>query len=437
MPKLKNSTKRRLAWLIPLLIWTQIMAGSGWWSISSLSRQTQQMAAQRGRDLFRMIQLTRQWNTRHPAVYAVQSERAPPNPYLAVPNRDLETRQGLRLTMMNAAYMTRQISELARHEGFYFHMTSNNPLRPANAPDEWERHALEAFRRGARERVDLITSSSGKQFRYMAPLKVEPECLGCHALQGEQLGEVRGGISVNIDASSLLAHRDHEIIKTALAHAIVWIAIAVLLHTGIRSTQRRVHKLDLARVSQARTIARKERDLKAAKVAIEQLQRIDSLTEISSRAHFEKALQELLDRCEARKESCALLIAELDDFKAFNQAYGLLEGDIVLRSVAGIAKSIAERHKALCGRYVGSSIAVAIPACNKRKLLAIAESLREGVFKLGIKHEHSSSARFVTVTIGCTLRKSNESSDLDTLLKQAALTMYQGKKKGHNCVVLL
>ena len=54
-------TKRRLAWLISLLVWTQVVAASAWWSISSMSLQAEQMAAQRGRDLFRMIELTRQW----------------------------------------------------------------------------------------------------------------------------------------------------------------------------------------------------------------------------------------------------------------------------------------------------------------------------------------------------------------------------------------
>lgn len=431
-----SATKRRLAWLIPVLVWTQVVAGSAWWSISSLSHQAQQMAAQRGRDLFRMIELTRQWNAGHIGIYAVRSRQAQPNPYLTLPNRDLETAQGLELTMINAAYMTRQISELARAEGFYFHMTSDDPLRPANAPDEWERDALASFKHGASERIELLESSSGGQFRYMAPLRVEPECLGCHAVQGEQLGDVRGGISVNIDATSLLAHRDREIAKTAVSHAIVWLAIAMLLYHLIRTTQQRVLRLDLARVSQARTIKKKERDLAVAKNTIQQLQRLDSLTGLYSRSHFEKALQELVDRSEARDETCALMIAELDDFNAFNQAYGMLEGDIVLRSVADVATAIAGRHQALCGRYVGSSIALAVPASNRRQLLAIAEGLRRDVYELGIRHEHSRVTKFVTVTVGCALCEPDPASSAEQLLKQAALAMYEGKQKGHNCVVL-
>lgn len=234
-------TKRRLAWLISLLVWTQVVAASAWWSISSMSLQAEQMAAQRGRDLFRMIELTRQWSADHLGIYAVRSRQAQPNPYLTLPNRDLETVQGLQLTMINAAYMTRQISELARAEGFYFHMTSEDPLRPANAPDEWERDSLAAFKRGASERIELLESSSGGQFRYMAPLRVKPECLGCHAVQGAQLGDIRGGISVNLDATSLLAHRDREIVKTGLTHTIVWLAISALMYHAIRTTQRRVH----------------------------------------------------------------------------------------------------------------------------------------------------------------------------------------------------
>ena len=313
-------------------------------------------------------------------------------------------------------------------------MTSDDPLRPANAPDGWERDALASFKHGASERIELLESSSGGQFRYMAPLQVDRNAWAAMRFRGEQLGDVRGGISVNIDATSLLAHRDREIAKTAVSHAIVWLAIAMLLYHLIRTTQQRVLRLDLARVSQARTIKERTRPGRGQNT-IQQL-RLDSLTGLYSRSHFEKALQELVDRAEARDETCALMIAELDDFNAFNQAYGMLEGDIVPAGVADVATAIAGRHQALCGlrRLVdragrpGEQPPPAAGDCRR--------AAPRCVYELGIRHEHSRVTKFVTVTIGCALCEPDPASSAEQLLKQAALAMYEGKQKGHNCVVL-
>ncbi len=85
-----------------------------------------------------------------------------PNPYLKHPRRDLVTHDSLRLTMINPAYMTRQLSELAqKKEGAVFHITSRNPIRPLNAPDAWESAALLSFERGAKEAVAPQPPESG------------------------------------------------------------------------------------------------------------------------------------------------------------------------------------------------------------------------------------------------------------------------------------
>jgi len=92
------------------------------------------------------------------------------------------------LTKVNPAYMTRQISEIARNKnGVLYHITSLNPIRPENKPDSWEHLALESFELGIPEIFELIRTDTLMAFRYMAPLLVEPACLKCHAKQGYSL----------------------------------------------------------------------------------------------------------------------------------------------------------------------------------------------------------------------------------------------------------
>jgi hypothetical protein len=132
-------------------------------------------------------------------VYVPVSEDIQPNSYLDDPLRDLVTIEGIKLTKINPAYMTRQIAEIAlREKGVLLHITSLKPIRPANKPLDWERVWLESFEKGAKEQGGFVRNGSDVSFRYMAPLITKRNCLKCHAKQGYKMGDIRGGISVTL-----------------------------------------------------------------------------------------------------------------------------------------------------------------------------------------------------------------------------------------------
>ncbi len=95
----------------------------------------------------------RLWAARHGGVYAPVTEESPPNPSLShIPERDIATPSGKKLTLINPAYMTRQVHELDfTTYGVRSHITSLKPIRKENAPDEWEKKALLTFEKGKRE----------------------------------------------------------------------------------------------------------------------------------------------------------------------------------------------------------------------------------------------------------------------------------------------
>lgn len=142
----------------------------------------------------------RKWATGHGGVYAPVSPANPPNANLAhVPERDIHTPSGRPLTLINPAYMLRQIHELADDTfGTRAHITSLRPIRPGNAPDPWEIATLEAFARGESERSELQDIDGEPYLRLMRPVLVDAGCLKCHAAQGYQVNDIRGGISVAI-----------------------------------------------------------------------------------------------------------------------------------------------------------------------------------------------------------------------------------------------
>ncbi len=149
----------------------------------------------------------RRWVTEHGGVYVEPSRDTPPNPYLShVPDRDVKTTEGQNLTLINPAYMTRQVYEMAPEQyGARGHITSLNLLNPINTPDAWEKEALVKFEQGLSEAVSETTLDGEPYLRFMKPMITEEGCLKCHGHQGYKVGDIRGGISVSIPMQDYLA----------------------------------------------------------------------------------------------------------------------------------------------------------------------------------------------------------------------------------------
>ena len=182
---------------IVILFWLLIVGGAFGKNYSIVTTAQNDLAFQTARAFFDQIVLSRAWNAGHGGVYVPVTEKIQPNPYLDDPLRDLETNKGIKLTKINPAFMTRQIAEIAAKEkGVQFHITSLKPIRPGNKPADWERIWLESFEKGSMEQGGFVQDGSDISFRYMAPLITERSCLKCHAKQGYEVGDIRGGISV-------------------------------------------------------------------------------------------------------------------------------------------------------------------------------------------------------------------------------------------------
>ncbi|MBW1797360.1 MAG: DUF3365 domain-containing protein [Deltaproteobacteria bacterium] len=222
------------------LIWTVVLSCFFVWGIKNIFKHTKELATYQARAFFQEIVTTRSWNATHGSVYVLVTDKTQPNPYLDDPNRDVITTNGLALTKINPAYMTRQIAEIASKKNLvWFHITSSKPIRPENAPDEWESDTLEYFSEGLHEYAEFKeTDNAAKVFRYMAPLWVDRECLKCHAKQGYKEKDLRGGISVTIKAGTFLGLQNRQIRNLSLAYIIIW----VLGLLGIRLAYNRLIK---------------------------------------------------------------------------------------------------------------------------------------------------------------------------------------------------
>ncbi len=191
------------------------------------------------RSTFNKDLVYRRWAAGHGGVYVPITETTPPNPYLEhIAERDITTPSGKRLTLMNPAYMTRQVFEMGKIQyGAQGHLTSLKPIRPENAPDAWEAKALQDIAAGAKEVVAVEMLGAEAYVRMIRPMKTEEGCLKCHAQQGYKLGDIRGGISVSVPIAPYLAAALNHASPVFWGYGIIW----ALGLTGFVVTKNRFH----------------------------------------------------------------------------------------------------------------------------------------------------------------------------------------------------
>lgn len=189
---------------------------------------TCELALIQTRTLYAQIVDTRAWNAEHGGVYVRESAYGAPNPWIPEEQRSLEGRDGTRLVLINPAYMSRQIGELSRAHGASFRITSLEPLRPENRADMWETEALRRCAGGASEVFSLEGGEDSPQYRFMAPLHTKSVCLPCH--QANREGDLRGGISVSLNAAPFLHAAGDN--KQSLAFAYAFMGLTGVVGIG-------------------------------------------------------------------------------------------------------------------------------------------------------------------------------------------------------------
>ncbi|MEW6218815.1 MAG: ATP-binding protein [Thermodesulfobacteriota bacterium] len=208
-----------------LLLWTVGIAGALAWNLAEERAEAGRHARIEAETIINKDLALRRWVASRGGVYVRPGAETPPNPFLAGPGRDVVTSDGQALTLMNPAYVLRQVMETYGHQsGGRGHITSLVPRNPDNAPDPWERQALVAFSRGASEAVAVGDVEGRPAIRLMLPMRMEEACLKCHADTGVEVGEVRGGISTVVPLERYLASSRQHMEALVLSHGGLWLA---------------------------------------------------------------------------------------------------------------------------------------------------------------------------------------------------------------------
>lgn len=238
---------KRAAFMVAA-VWTLVVLLGAGWHLRDMYENSIGMARIQALFSFEKDLIYRRWNAGHGGVYVPSTEATPPNPHLShLQNRDVTTTSGLALTLVNPAYMTRQVHELGREEyGHWGHITSLDPIRPENAADTWETEALKAFEQGETELTELAWMGDAQYLRLMKPLMTEKVCLKCHEKQGYKEGDVRGGISISIPMEPHWMLFRRHLITYGGSYALVWLLGLAGIGVAANRMGQRVRERDRA-----------------------------------------------------------------------------------------------------------------------------------------------------------------------------------------------
>lgn len=230
-----------------IAVWTIILAASLIWNMHIAKKTTQELAKEEARANFNKDQAFRLWGTKHGGVYVPATKDTPPNPRLShVPERDIKTPSGKQLTLMNPAYMMRQMmNEFSELYGIKGRITSLKPLYPPNAPDTWEVNALKAFEKGSKEVFEFTEIDGNPYLRLMRPMIATKPCLKCHAFQGYKEGDIMGGVGVSVPMTPYLTIQRNTIKAMITAHVLIWVlGLAVIGFVSVRARSRIFERIE-------------------------------------------------------------------------------------------------------------------------------------------------------------------------------------------------
>ena len=165
---------------------------------------------------------------------------------------------------------------------------------------------------------------------------------------------------------------------------------------------------------------------------LKELSTTDGLTEISNRRFFDEYSEKEWKRAQRDKKPFAVIMIDLDSFKAYNDTYGHQRGDVCLKKVAGVIKGAMKRPADLAARYGGEEFVLVLPETDKDGACKLAEQLRQEIIDLKLEHQNNICEKWVTISLGVATGIAEPGKSFSDLLAKADKALYEAKGSGRN-----
>lgn len=250
-----------------------------------------------------------------------------------------------------------------------------------------------------------------------------------------------GALSIELTNTA----REHDQLRK-LTLSLRLVAILLLLWAGWRYSVRLQTELAeqlrlRVALAQANTeledkVQQRTQALEEVNHQLEVLSVTDALTRLANRRRFDAVWLDEWQRALRQATPLAVIMLDVDHFKAYNDHYGHQQGDECLRRVGEVLLTTVRRAGELVARYGGEEFVVVLPGTSVIHAMAVAESIRANIQAAGIAHAHSGVAAVVTVSLGVAVGIPAQGDARDALVHAADAALYRAKDQGRNRVVL-
>jgi len=249
------------------------------------------------------------------------------------------------------------------------------------------------------------------------------------------LTRIAAALSGHMHLISILATNGVQIATFFIA-----IISLALFGTGLTlmAHERAMHELAESRAllrQQNAMLQQYSTELGIANLRLGELSLTDSLTGLGNRRRFDEGLQAESVHARRTGKPLALLIADVDYFKHYNDCYGHQGGDDCLLQVAQVLQGQSKRAADLVARYGGEEFAVIASGTHREGALQLGEALCRAVAELALPHVQSPHGR-VTISIGAAVLMPGDELEPRTLIRLADVALYRAKSEGRNRVCL-
>jgi two-component system, chemotaxis family, response regulator WspR len=184
-----------------------------------------------------------------------------------------------------------------------------------------------------------------------------------------------------------------------------------------------------------RALAESQRKLLETNRELERLTNVDGLTGLSNRRYFDDVSGPQWKLALRDQTPIAILMVDVDSFKKYNDHYGHLAGDEVLKSVGAAMRQAFQRPMDVAARFGGEEFVVLLPETPFDSLAALGERVRANIEGLNIPHAASAVYNRVTISVGAAATVPQAADTLLALIETADQALYEAKNTGKNRVV--
>lgn len=161
----------------------------------------------------------------------------------------------------------------------------------------------------------------------------------------------------------------------------------------------------------------------------------DDLTGLYTRGYYQDYVKQQIKKLRRAGDKLTVIMADIDNFKAYNDYYGHLKGDEVIKEIGKIFREEIELQNGCPGRYGGEEFIAIIPQVDIEQGTQICESIRKKVSKLMLPQEGEQESNYLSISIGIFTQTRREGPFvIREMIEKADKALYRAKRDGKNCV---